>query len=92
MTCELLLPTNYPINTRINSRINTRIDQPSPNHCNSSIINHMPAPHSLLSVRTHSDSEKTAESAAQLFATLPQLRNRLWHRLLKKDERLSVEI
>ncbi len=92
MTSELLLPTNYPINTRINSRINARIDQPSPNHCNSSIINHMPAPHSLLSVRTHSDSEKTAESAAQLFATLPQLRNRLWHRLLKKDERLSVEI
>ncbi|MCB9813494.1 MAG: DUF87 domain-containing protein [Pseudomonadales bacterium] len=52
----------------------------------------MPASHTILELRTGRDSEHTPESAVQLFASLPNLKNR-WHwKLLRKDEHLSFEI
>ncbi len=52
----------------------------------------MPAPHTLLELRTGRDADHTPEAAAQLFATLPNLKNSLWHRLLSRQESLSFEI
>jgi len=52
----------------------------------------MPANHSILELRTGRDSEHTPESAAQLFASLPNLKNQWYWKLIKKNERLSFEI
>lgn len=52
----------------------------------------MPAPHTLLEVRTSQDSQQSLEAATQLFATVPQLRNAWWWRLLGRDEHLSFEL
>lgn len=48
--------------------------------------------HQIFELRTGRDSEHTPESAVQLFASIPQLKNQIWHRLLKTDERLAFEI
>ena len=48
--------------------------------------------HHILELRTSRDGESTAESAIQLFSSLPQLKNNLFYRLLAKDERLAFEI
>ncbi len=52
----------------------------------------MPANHTILELRTGRDSEHTPESATQLFASIPNLRNRWWWKLIRRDERLSFEI
>ena len=52
----------------------------------------MSARHMLLELRTGRDAEHTPEAAAQMFASLPQLKNAWWLRLLGKDEALSFEI
>lgn len=52
----------------------------------------MAAKHVILEIRTSQDNTHTPETAAQLFATLPQLKNNLWFKLLKKSEFLSFEI
>lgn len=49
-------------------------------------------PHVVLELRTSRQAEHTPETAAQLFATLPQLKDQPWHKLLKKDEHLSFEV
>ncbi len=46
----------------------------------------------LLELRTGRDAEHTPEAAVQLFASLPDLKNSWWMRLLGKDESLSFEI
>ena len=56
------------------------------------ILNIMSARHMLLELRTGRDAEHTPEAAAQMFASLPQLKNAWWLRLLGKDEALSFEI
>ena len=48
--------------------------------------------HTILEIRTSRDSQQTPESTAQLFSTLPRLKNNLIEKLLKKDEHLSFEI
>lgn len=48
--------------------------------------------HVLLEIRTSKDSEETQETAVQLFSTLPNLKNNLFHHLLGKTESLSFEI
>lgn len=48
--------------------------------------------HAILEIRTSRDSQHTPESAAQLFSTLPNLKNGLFEKLLKKEEHLSFEI
>lgn len=53
---------------------------------------HMLPDHQLFELRTGRDAEHTPESAVQLFASIPQLRNQLWYRLLKKSEKISFEI
>ncbi len=52
----------------------------------------MPANHQVIELRTGRDAEHTPESSAQLFTTLPKLNDRIWHKILKKDEHLSFEI
>jgi len=52
----------------------------------------MSAQHTILEVRTGRDAQHTPETAAQIFATLPQLQDSLWHILLKKEERISFEL
>ena len=52
----------------------------------------MPALHTILEVRTGRDAQHTPETAAQIFATLPKLRDDLWNILLKKEERISFEL
>ncbi|MFZ1721089.1 MAG: type IV secretion system DNA-binding domain-containing protein [Microgenomates group bacterium] len=52
----------------------------------------MPTPHTLLELRTGQDSEKTAEAAMQLFASIPTLKNNWFNQLLGHDEHLSFEI
>ncbi len=52
----------------------------------------MAAKHVILEIRTSRDNEHTPETAVQLFATLPQLKNNWWFKLLKKSEQLSFEI
>ncbi len=46
----------------------------------------------VLELRTGRSSEQTPESAAQLFATLPKLKNSIFDKLLGKHESLSFEI
>lgn len=48
--------------------------------------------HVFLEIRTSRDSQESPETAVQLFATLPELNNKLWHQLLAKKELLSFEI
>jgi hypothetical protein len=50
------------------------------------------APHQLFELRTSRQALQTPETAVQLFATLPLLKNHWWHRLLGKDETASFEI
>lgn len=52
----------------------------------------MSATHTLLELRTGRDSEYTPASAVQLFGSLPRLNNKIWHKLLGKNEELSFEI
>jgi hypothetical protein len=52
----------------------------------------MPAPHTTLELRTGRDAQHTPESAAQLFSTLPQVKNGLIHKLLGQNEHVSFEI
>lgn len=52
----------------------------------------MPSQHQLFEIRTGRDSEHSAEAAVQLFSSIPTLKNRIWHKLLKNDERLSFEV
>ncbi len=52
----------------------------------------MPVPHVLLEIRTSQDNQKTAAAAAQLFATLPKLRDEWWWKLIRKNEHLSFEL
>jgi hypothetical protein len=48
--------------------------------------------HQIFEIRTGRDSQHTPEAAVQLFASIPQLKNRIWHRLLQNDERMAFEI
>jgi hypothetical protein len=48
--------------------------------------------HTLLELRTGRDAEHTPETAAQLFSTLPRLKNNVFYKLIGKDERLSFEV
>jgi len=52
----------------------------------------MSARHFVLELKTGRDSQHTAESAVQLFATIPQLHNNLLYLMLGRDEHLSFEI
>ena len=52
----------------------------------------MSAPHTILELRTSRDAQHTPESAVQLFASLPNLKNMWFYRILKKDEMISFEI
>lgn len=52
----------------------------------------MPARHVVLEIRTSQDNEQTAEAAAQLFSTIPDLRNAIWRKALGQDEYLSFEL
>lgn len=52
----------------------------------------MPSQHQIFELRTGRDAEHTPEAAVQLFASIPQLKNRIWHRILKTDERLAFEL
>jgi len=52
----------------------------------------MSALHSILEIRTGRDAEHTPETAAQIFATLPQLQDRIWHLILRQDEHMSFEL
>jgi len=52
----------------------------------------MPANHTILELKTGRDSEHTPESAVQLFASIPNLRNQWYWKLIKKNEQLSFEI
>jgi hypothetical protein len=51
-----------------------------------------PATATILELRTSRDSEHTPESAAQLFSTIPKLKNSLFDRIAGKNESLSFEI
>lgn len=48
--------------------------------------------YTVLELRTGRDAEHTPETAVQFFATLPQLKNRWWHKLLKQTETISFEL
>jgi hypothetical protein len=48
--------------------------------------------HTLVELRTGRDATHTPETAAQLFATIPQLNNKLWHLLQGTRETISFEI
>ncbi len=50
------------------------------------------SPHILLELRTSRSAEHTPETAVQLFATLPQMKNNVFYRLLGKDETMSFEL
>jgi hypothetical protein len=52
----------------------------------------MSAKHILLELRTSRDAEHTPETAAQLFATLPKLKNNIFYKWLRTDEHISFEI
>jgi len=52
----------------------------------------MPATHIILELRAGRDAEHTPESAAQLFATIPELNNSFWHQLRRQHESLSFEL
>ncbi|MGD9129699.1 MAG: type IV secretion system DNA-binding domain-containing protein [Candidatus Woesebacteria bacterium] len=51
----------------------------------------MPSNHSLLELRTGRDAEHTPETAVQLFATIPHLKNNIFYRLIGIHEKLSFE-
>lgn len=53
---------------------------------------HMPKNHRLFELRTGRDSEHTPEASLQLFASIPQLKTSLWHKLLKQNEVISFEL
>jgi hypothetical protein len=53
---------------------------------------YMPSNHVILEVRTGRDSEHTPEAAVQLFGNLPHLHTHLGHKVLGRDEHLSLEI
>jgi hypothetical protein len=48
--------------------------------------------HAILELRTSRNAEHTPETAAQLFATLPQLKDSLFNKLQGHDEHLSFEL
>ena len=48
--------------------------------------------HVLLKLQTGRDAQQTPEAIAQVFATLPAIRNAWWHRLQGKEEAISFEI
>jgi hypothetical protein len=48
--------------------------------------------HSILEIRTSKDSQESAETAVQLLATLPKLRQQFYDYLLGRHEHLSFEI
>ena len=48
--------------------------------------------HVILELRTDRHAENTPETAVQLFATLPKLKQNLWWKILNQDEHLSFEI
>lgn len=52
----------------------------------------MPANHTLLELRTGKTSITTPEAAVQFFASLPQIRNRWWDKVLQRTETISFEI
>ncbi|NCN03917.1 MAG: type IV secretion system DNA-binding domain-containing protein [Candidatus Pacebacteria bacterium] len=52
----------------------------------------MSAKHILLELRTSRDAEHTPETATQLFATLPKLKNNILYKWLRTDEHISFEI
>lgn len=52
----------------------------------------MSAQHSVLELRTSRDATHTPETAVQLFATLPRVKNWLFDLILGKDEHLSFEL
>ena len=52
----------------------------------------MPADHRILELRTGRDAEETPEFSAQLFSTLPKLKNSIFHKLLGNDEHLRFEL
>lgn len=52
----------------------------------------MPATHKILELRAGRDAEHTPESAAQLFSTLPDLKNAFFNKILRNNEHLSFEI
>jgi hypothetical protein len=52
----------------------------------------MVTPHTLLELRTGRDATHTPETATQVFATIPKLHDKLWHKLQGEHERISFEI
>jgi len=48
--------------------------------------------HLLLEIKTSKDSEETAETAVQLFSTLPRLKKNLFDQIMGRYENLSFEI
>ena len=48
--------------------------------------------HVLLKLQTGRDAQQTPEAIAQVFATLPAIRNAWWYRLQGKEEAISFEI
>lgn len=52
----------------------------------------MSAPHTILELRTSRDTEHTPESAAQLFSSLPNIRNMFLWKIIGKNETISFEI
>ena len=49
-------------------------------------------PHTILEIRTGRDSTHTPETAVQLYATLPNLYNNFFYKLIGKEEHFSLEI
>jgi hypothetical protein len=52
----------------------------------------MSAPHKIFELRTSKDAPYSPESAVQLFASLPKLKNNIFFKILRKDETISFEI
>jgi type IV secretion system coupling TraD/TrwB family protein len=52
----------------------------------------MPTSHTILEIRTGRDSQHTPETAVQLFATIPRLKNTIFDKLSGTNESLSFEI
>jgi len=52
----------------------------------------MSTPHSILEIRTSRDADHSPETAAQIFATIPELQDSLWHKLQGIHEKLSFEL
>lgn len=64
----------------------------TPTPFNAILILHMSAPHTILELRTSRDVQHTPESAVQLFASLPNLKNMWLWRILGKNETIAFEI